>query len=69
MEEERNIKEMSEIELKATAYDILAEIQRVQIQMQPLHQQLNIINDELVKRKQPPVDQSVPRQLEVPSVE
>ena len=42
---ERKVEELSEIELKAAAYDILAQIQMYQ-------QQLNIINTELGKRSQ-----------------
>ena len=53
---EKNLQTMSDIELKALAYDHLAQLQQTQ-------NNLNMINQELARRAQqpPPLSQVIPR--------
>ena len=54
---EKNLQTLSDIELKALAYDHLAQLQQLQ-------NNLNLINQELAKRAsapQPPPNQVIPR--------
>ena len=48
----KKIEEFTEIELKATIGDLFLQREPLQQQLQMMHQQINVINQELQKRQQ-----------------
>jgi len=52
MSEQKKIEEFTELELKAAIGDLFLQREPLQQQLQMIHQQINVINQELQKRQQ-----------------